>query len=54
MGIVAELKGKLEGYKTGAGARYVDAEDPLTASIFGSIEVMDRELVLGRRMTVGS
>ena len=48
MGIVAELKGKLEGYKTAAGARYVDAEDPLTASIFGSIEVMDRELVLGR------
>jgi len=47
MGIVAELKGKLEGYKTAAGARYVDAEDPLTASIFGSIEVMDRDLALG-------
>jgi len=48
MGIVAELKGKLEGYRTGAGARYVDAEDPLTASIFESIEVMDRDLVLGK------
>jgi hypothetical protein len=47
MAIEAELKGKLEGYKTGAGVRYVDAEDPLTASIFESIEVMDRDLVLG-------
>jgi hypothetical protein len=47
MGIMAELKGKLEGYKTATGARYIDAEDPLTASIFESIEVMDRDLVLG-------
>jgi len=50
MAIVAELKGKLESYKTAAGARYVDAEDPLTASIFESIEVMDRDLVLGAVM----
>lgn len=48
MGIMAELKGKLEGYKTAIGARYIDAEDPLTASIFESIEVMDRDLVLGK------
>ena len=48
MAVVAELKGKLEGFQTAAGARYVDAEDPLTASIFESIEVMDRELGLGR------
>jgi len=47
MAIEAELKGKLEGYKTAGGARYVDAEDPLTASIFESIEVMDRDLILG-------
>jgi len=48
MAVLAELKGKLEGFQTAAGARYVDAEDPLTASIFESIEVMDRELGLGR------
>jgi len=48
MAVVAELKGKLEGFQTAAGARYVDAEDPLTASIFETIEVMDRELGLGR------
>ncbi len=47
MAIVAELKGKLQGYMTAAGVRYVDAEDPLTASIFESIEVMDRYLGLG-------
>jgi hypothetical protein len=48
MAVVAELRGKLDGYQTAAGSRYVDAEDPLTASIFESIEVMDRELALGR------
>jgi hypothetical protein len=48
MAVVAELKGKLDGYQTAAGARLIDAEDPLTASIFESIEVMDRELGLGR------
>ena len=47
MAVVAEIKGKLEGYQTAAGARFVDAEDPLTSSIFESIEVMDRELALG-------
>ena len=47
MAVVAELKGKLNGYQA-AGVPYIDAEDPLTASIFESIEVMDRELALGR------
>jgi len=47
MAVVAELKGKLNGYQA-AGVPYIDAEDPLTASIFESIEVMDRELTLGR------
>jgi hypothetical protein len=46
MAILAELKSKLDGYQT-AGVRYADAEDPLTASIFESIEVMDRQLALG-------
>ena len=46
MAVVAELKGKLQGYTAGDGSRYVDAEDPLTASIFESIEVMDRDLAL--------
>ena len=47
MAVVAELKGKLNGYQA-AGVRYIDAEDPLTASVFETIEVMDRELALGR------
>jgi hypothetical protein len=47
MAVVAELHGKLEGYQTAGGVRYADAEDPLTASIFESIEVMHRELGLG-------
>lgn len=29
MAIIAELKGKLEGYRTAAGVGYVDAEDSL-------------------------
>ena len=47
MAVVAELKGKLDGYQA-AGVRYIDAEDPLTSSVFETIEVMDRELALGR------
>jgi len=47
MAVVAELKGKLNGYQA-AGVRYIDAEDPLTSSVFESIEVMDPELALGR------
>ena len=47
MAVVAELKGKLNGYQA-AGVPYIDAEDPLTSSVFESIEVMDPELALGR------
>jgi hypothetical protein len=47
MAVVAELKGKLNGYQA-AGVPYVEAEDPLTSSVFESIEVMDPELALGR------
>ena len=48
MAVVAELKGKLESFQTPTGARYVDAEDPLTSSVFETTEVMDSELALGR------
>ena len=44
MAVVAELKGKLNGYQA-AGVRYIDAEDPLTASVFETIEVMDLSLI---------
>ena len=47
MAVVAELKGKLNGYQT-AGVPYIEAEDPLTSSVFESMEVMNRELALGR------
>ena len=47
MAVVAELKGKLNGFES-AGVSYVNAENPLTASVFETIEVMDRELALGR------
>ena len=47
MAVVAELKHKLNGFES-AGVSYVNAENPLTASVFETIEVMDRELALGR------
>jgi hypothetical protein len=47
MAVVAELKGKLNGFQW-AGVPYVEAEDPLTSSVFETIEVMDRELGLGK------